>query len=127
MEALAFLPSVIVVGAVLKQSKNVSALAQLGSVAGRAGEMDGLVRDSDDSSKKQAVDAEAEKIKDIDKLTFTLSAFNIGMTCFWFGRWPQTFYLWHIPKVSLKISPPPLPSPPLACWNLSSMLEPLRG
>ena len=30
---LAFLPSVIVVGAVLKQSKNVSALAQLGSLA----------------------------------------------------------------------------------------------
>ena len=92
----------------------------------------------------QAIDAEAEKIKDIDKLTFTLSAFNIGMTCFWFfvrmllhsnldahskimsehrcswdfyaclvrrrlsacmhrivrfGRWPETFYMWHIPKV----------------------------
>ena len=97
MEALAFLPSAIVVGAVLKQSKNVSALAQLGSVAARADEMDGLVRN--DASMKQAVDAEAEKIKDIDKLTFTLSAFNVGMTCFWFGRWPQTFYLWHIPKV----------------------------
>ena len=63
---LAFLPSVIVVGAVLKQSKNVSALAQLGSLAGRSDEIDGVVRD--DSAKKKAIDVEAEKIKDIDKL-----------------------------------------------------------
>ena len=41
---LAFLPSVIVVGAVLKQSKNVSALAQLGSLAGRSDEIDGVVK-----------------------------------------------------------------------------------
>ena len=63
---LAFLPSAIVVGAVLTQSKNVSALAQLGSLAGRSDELDGVVRD--DSAKKKAIDVEAEKIKDIDKL-----------------------------------------------------------
>ena len=146
--ALAFVPSLIVIGAVLKQSKNISALAQLGrcvavgagvrmgrrrrsirastgawgvgarlcpvrsfcfpaaficvcvcmhSVAGRSVELEGVVRE--DVARKKAIDAEAEKIQDIDKMTFTLSAFNIGMTCFWFGRWPETFYLWHIPKV----------------------------
>lgn len=136
---LAFLPSVIVVGAVLKQSKNVSALAQLGSLAGRSDEIDGVVRD--DSAKKKAIDVEAEKIKDIDKLvcistiglrvhayacthksiytqTFTVAAFNIGMTCFWFGRWPETFYMWHIPKVC----PPSARTPVLTAgvWGLSS-------
>ena len=68
-----------------------------GSVAGRSDDVEGVVRD--DAARKKAIDSEAEKIKDIDKMTFTLSAFNIGMTCYWFGRWPESFYLWHIPKV----------------------------
>ena len=102
VEALSFLPTILVVGSVLTQSKNVSALAQLGSVASRSDDIDGIF--TDDAEKKKVMDEEAEKIKDIDKLTFTVSAFNIGMTCYWLGKWPETFYLWHIPKVLILTS-----------------------
>lgn len=56
-------------------------------------------RFSTSESALQALEASKALIEDKDKLVFTLSAINIGITCFLFGRAPEHFWIWHTPKV----------------------------
>eukprot|EP00282_Hemiselmis_andersenii_P014290 CAMPEP_0114137926 /NCGR_PEP_ID=MMETSP0043_2-20121206/16033_1 /TAXON_ID=464988 /ORGANISM="Hemiselmis andersenii, Strain CCMP644" /LENGTH=364 /DNA_ID=CAMNT_0001231829 /DNA_START=73 /DNA_END=1167 /DNA_ORIENTATION=+ len=98
--ALAFLPAFLVIVAVVRQSKNVAALAQLGSVVGRSEEkMDGVAEGVVDEARQNALKEHcAALVKDKDKMVFTAAAFNIAFTCFLFGRYPEHFWMWHVPK-----------------------------
>lgn len=92
---LAFLPACIVVGSVVRQSKTVSALSQLGSLVSRTEkDIDGVAQG--DQKREQALAESQALIEDKDKLVFTFSAFNIGLTCetchfriFSLEHWPR--------------------------------------
>jgi hypothetical protein len=77
---LAFLPACIVIGSVIRQSKTISALCQLGSLASRTEkDMEGVAQG--DGEREKALRETQALIEDKDKLVFTFSAFNIGLTC----------------------------------------------
>lgn len=93
-------------------SKNVAALAQLGSVESRSLADDGVARSDDSESRSKLIKQAKDLIHDKDRLLFTLAVFNIGFTCFLFGRAPNMFYLWHIPKAPARAA---RPSPAILC------------
>jgi hypothetical protein len=77
---LAFLPAFIVIGSVTRQSKTISALCQLGSLASRTEkDIEGVAQG--DRQREKALAESQALIEDKDKLVFTSSAFNIGLTC----------------------------------------------
>eukprot|EP00290_Baffinella_frigidus_P018724 CAMPEP_0180216946 /NCGR_PEP_ID=MMETSP0987-20121128/16600_1 /TAXON_ID=697907 /ORGANISM="non described non described, Strain CCMP2293" /LENGTH=359 /DNA_ID=CAMNT_0022176305 /DNA_START=2 /DNA_END=1081 /DNA_ORIENTATION=- len=99
----ALVPAVVVVTSVLSQSKNISALAQLGNLESRSLAEDGIARKDDNDVRTKRIEEAKNLIKDKDRLYFTLATFNIGFTCFLFGRFPQYFYMWHVPKVFILV------------------------
>eukprot|EP01012_Entosiphon_sulcatum_P057709 TRINITY_DN81545_c0_g1_i1.p1 TRINITY_DN81545_c0_g1~~TRINITY_DN81545_c0_g1_i1.p1 ORF type:complete len:351 (+),score=52.67 TRINITY_DN81545_c0_g1_i1:25-1053(+) len=85
---LGLVPVILLLAAVFRQSKTVSAICQLGSVQERIQPWSGPPR--------------AEKlsrgIRNRDKAVFTLGVANLALTCYLIGVAPTNFYLWHTPK-----------------------------
>eukprot|EP00050_Salpingoeca_kvevrii_P006730 m.291290 g.291290 ORF g.291290 m.291290 type:complete len:387 (-) comp12451_c0_seq1:162-1322(-) len=88
---LALVPIASAVSAVLRNSKTIGALAQLGSLQRRFESESQLARRSEADVR--------ETLKLRDKLTFTLGVIDVWMTPYLFGVAPTYFYRLYTPKV----------------------------
>ena len=90
MAIASLLPAGLILFAVGRGSKDVSACAQLGSVQGR----------DDTHSERHLLESTltAKGLKHWDKVFFTLGVVNVALTTYILGLAPTRFYIWHTPK-----------------------------
>jgi len=90
----AFIPPLIILYVVGRQSKTFAAFAQMGSIQSRLS-LDRLGYETPPSDTERL----ARRIKVRDKLTYTLGVINVALTAYILGACPTLYYLWHTPKI----------------------------
>jgi len=83
----------LVFWAVFTGNKTVGAVAQFGNLQERAKAQERLAQSVTEGS-----EFTSKSHRQIEKLVFTLSVLNVGLTCYVLGTAPGKFYIWHSVK-----------------------------